>query len=227
MDSAFDSVLRLDHTLYDDNDNNTSRHEAATKAVLEMAIFSSQVAYKLASTTGYAREEAYARATDAFKTRVNSTCDALLQAMGGKGEDCRDGDDGERAMDAKEGAQEFIGLQANIMEDHITGIEQKLDLEDRVEGLFDSHRSRASETPVLAPNAIASGHPFNNTFPKFKRSPEPSSGPLGGVPACQSVIREYRAPQPDGTYKILKRRGPAPAEGSRRRAYVQGVGADT
>ncbi len=155
MDSAFDSVLRLDHTLYDDNDNNTSRHEAATKAVLEMAIFSSQVAYKLASTTGYAREEAYARATDAFKTRVNSTCDALLQAMGGKGEDCRDGDDGERAMDAKEGAQEFIGLQANIMEDHITGIEQKvvhtsvppalhvdshieqLDLEDRVEGLFD------------------------------------------------------------------------------------------
>ncbi len=62
----------------------------------------------------------------------------------------------------------------------------------------------------------------------------------------QSVIREYRAPQPDKTYKILvslqsvfclvlltsqhilqKRRGPAPAEGSRRRAYVQGVGADT
>ncbi|RDX47557.1 hypothetical protein OH76DRAFT_1484679 [Lentinus brumalis] len=125
MNPAPDALIRafMLHRLFyrDDSasdDEDTSGHDAATKAMINIAIFASQVAYKLTTTKGAERAQAYARATDSLKTRVHRTRKALRRAMladtectghNSEDEDTGDGGDREDAMMADESAEEEYG----------------------------------------------------------------------------------------------------------------------
>ncbi|TFK79613.1 hypothetical protein K466DRAFT_606012 [Polyporus arcularius HHB13444] len=126
MDPAPDALIRafmLHRLFYHDDsasdDEATSGHDAATKAMINIAIFASQVAYKLTTTKGAERAQAYARATDSFNTRVQRTRKALRQGMledtadsnapGSEDEDTGDGGDREDTMMADVSSQEKYG----------------------------------------------------------------------------------------------------------------------
>ncbi|KAI0693616.1 hypothetical protein C8T65DRAFT_744654 [Cerioporus squamosus] len=149
MDPAPDAFIRaflLHRTLYhNDSDHNdsdesdeqqTSGQDAATKAMIDLAIFASQAAYKVATAEGAERAEAYARATDSLKTRVDRTRRALRQGMMVEGymreEDEDTGDDADRedaVVYDGHGAQdttvpectpeELVELQAEIMGERV------------------------------------------------------------------------------------------------------------
>lgn len=120
----------------DSDDQQSSGQDAATKAMINLAIFASQAAYKVATSKGAERAEAYARATDSLKTRVDRTRRALRRGMVMEGltheEDEDTGDDADRedvVMDDGHGAQdttvpectpeELVELQVEIMGEHV------------------------------------------------------------------------------------------------------------
>ncbi|RDX49141.1 hypothetical protein OH76DRAFT_1404043 [Lentinus brumalis] len=119
---AFIQAFMLHRTLFHDDSDNEDSHEEIMKTILELAIFSSQVACALATTRAPGRAAAYARAVDSLKRCASHAQKALRQAVraeeeedagdvgeGGDRENVRmaDGTDHEYAED---GAQDTLAM---------------------------------------------------------------------------------------------------------------------
>ncbi|TFK83762.1 hypothetical protein K466DRAFT_602582 [Polyporus arcularius HHB13444] len=159
MNPAPDALIRafmLHRLFYHDDsgsdDEETSGHDAATKAMINIAIFASQVAYKLTTTKGAERADAYARATESFKTRVLRTHKALRRGMladTSKGdapdwedEDTGDGGDREDAMSADESSEEYARHGDGL------GAQDTMIFEDTADGLIDLQATIMGERVV-------------------------------------------------------------------------------
>ncbi len=110
---AFIQAFMLHRTLFHHDSDNEDSHEEIMKTILELAIFSSQVACALATTRAPGRAAAYAKAVDSLKRRASNAQKVLRQAVSAEEEEDagNSGDDGnqEDTMMADDGTEYEYG----------------------------------------------------------------------------------------------------------------------